>query len=218
VPDSEKSIIGRIRQLSSKRGVARVPLGIGDDTAILRVPSGHEVLVTTDFSLENVHFRRDWHPPESVGHRCLARGLSDIAAMGGQPFAAFLSLALPAKLPQKWVNAFLRGLLTLAKQHVVTLAGGDMAQSPGLGSSAKILADIVVVGSAPKGKALRRSGAKPGDSIYVTGKLGASALALEDLFAQPKRKLDPHKYPAHFYPQPRLGPDGICAINASPPP
>ena len=202
--DSEKSIIRRIRQLSGERGVARVPLGIGDDAAVLRVPSGHEVLVTTDFSLENVHFRRAWHPPESVGHRCLARGLSDIAAMGGQPFAAFLSLALPAKLPQKWVDAFLRGLLTLAKQHAVTLAGGDMAQSPGLRSSAKVLVDIVVVGSAPRGKSLRRSGAKPGDAIYVTGQLGASALALEALFAQPKKKLHSNKHPAHFYPQPRL--------------
>jgi len=124
--------------------------------------------------------------------------------MGGQPLAAFLSLALPAKLPQRWVDGFLRGLLSLAHQHGITLAGGDTAQSPGSGSSAKILADIVVVGSAPRGKAVRRSGAKPGDSIYVTGKLGASAFALEALFARPKKKLDPKMHPAHFYPQPRL--------------
>ena len=204
MPDSEKSIIRRIRQLSGKRGVARVPLGIGDDTAILRVQSGHEVLVTTDFFLEGIHFRREWHSPESVGHRCLTRGLSDIAAMGGQPVAAFLSLALPAKLPQRWVDGFLRGLLGLAHQHGITLAGGDTAQSPGSGSSAKILADIVVVGHAPRGKAVRRSGAKAGDSIYVTGKLGASAFALEALFARPKKKLDPKMHPAHFYPLPRL--------------
>jgi thiamine-monophosphate kinase len=162
------------------------------------------VLVTTDLSLENVHFRRDWHPPESVGHRCLARGLSDIAAMGGQPMAAFLSLALPARLPQKWVDGFLRGLLALARQHRVILAGGDTSQAPGPGSSANILADIVVVGSAPRAKAVRRSGARPGDSIYVTGKLGASALALEALLAKPKGRLDPNKYPGHFHPQPRL--------------
>jgi len=72
-----------------------VVTGIGDDCAVLRVPTGDELLATTDFSLEGVHFRREWHPPESVGHRCLARGLSDIAAMGGEPIAAFLSLALP---------------------------------------------------------------------------------------------------------------------------
>ncbi|HVI78781.1 MAG TPA: AIR synthase related protein, partial [Candidatus Acidoferrum sp.] len=77
--------------------------GIGDDGAVLRLPSGHDLLTTTDFSLEDVHFRRAWHPAESVGHRCLARGLSDIAAMGGEPVATFLSLAVPAKLPQAWV-------------------------------------------------------------------------------------------------------------------
>lgn len=206
MPTSETSLIRRIRQLSPKSVSARIPLGIGDDTAILRVPPGHEMLVTTDFSLEDVHFRRDSHPPESVGHRCLARGLSDIAAMGGQPIAAFLSLALPANLPQKWVDAFLRGLLALARQHRVELAGGDTAQSPGQHSSAKILADIVVVGSAPRGQALRRSGAEPGDAIYVTGSLGGSALALATLIALPKRKLDSRKYPAHFYPQPRSAP------------
>ncbi len=209
MPLSEKSLIRRIRQLASSRPSAAITLGIGDDAGILRFPFGHEVLVTTDFSLEGVHFHRDWHPPESVGYRCLARGLSDIAAMGGQPVAAFLSLALPVDLPQKWVDGFLRGLFALAGEYGVTLAGGDTAQSPGPGSSAKILADIVVAGSAPRGKAVRRSGAKLGDSIYVTGELGASALALETLYTQPKKKLSPRKFTAHFsarhfYPQPRL--------------
>src|SRR6185437_5358779 len=113
-----------------------------------------EALVTTDFSLENVHFKRTWHPPESVGHRCLARGLSDIAAMGGEPLAAFLSLAVPRNLPQSWVDGFVRGLLKLADQFQVSLAGGDTAESPG-----GVLADIVVLGSVPKGEAVLRSGA-----------------------------------------------------------
>jgi len=181
-------------------------------------PPGHEVLVTTDLSLENVHFRRDWHPRNRSDIVCLARGLSDIAAMGGQPIGAFLSLALPAKLPPTWVDGFLRGLLALASQHGVTLAGGDTAQSPGLGSSANILADIVVVGSTPRGKALRRSGATSGDSIYVTGKLGASALALEALFSKPKTRLDPKKYPGHFYPQPRLAIGRYLRDHVSPVP
>jgi thiamine-monophosphate kinase len=200
----EKSLIERIR-CSAGKAQGPVHLGIGDDAAVLRVPPGHEILVTTDFSLEGVHFRRDWHPPDSVGHRCLARGLSDIAAMGGTPLAAFLSLALPAKTPQSWVDGFVRGLLALAKEHGVTLAGGDTAQSPGRSSDARILADIVVVGSTPLGKAVRRSGAKPGDAIYVTGELGGSAVAQDRMYAQPKKKLSAIKFPRHFYPEPRLG-------------
>ena len=173
--------------------------GIGDDCAVLRLPTGHEALVTTDFNLEGIHFRREWHAPESVGHRCLTRGLSDIAAMGGEPIAAFLSLALPGDLRQKWVEGFMRGLLSLAKKFHVTLAGGDTAQSPD-----GILADIVVVGSAPRGKAILRSGARPGDRVYVSGKLGGSAATLERIRAKPKRNLNRRDYAAHFFPEPRI--------------
>jgi thiamine-monophosphate kinase len=155
------------------------------------------MLLTTDFSLEGVHFRREWHPAEAVGHRCFARGLSDIAAMGGTPLAAFLSLALPRTLPQPWVDQFLKGLLKLADACSVSLAGGDTAQSPG-----GVLADIVVVGSVPKGKAIRRSGARPGDRIYVTGALGGAAATLKLLFSG--RKLRPADYPRHFHPTLRI--------------
>ena len=166
---------------------------------MLRIPPGHEALITTDFSLEGIHFRREWHPAESVGHRCLTRGLSDIAAMGGEPIAAFLSLALPRNLPQKWVDRFMRGLLTLADRFRVTLAGGDTAESPG-----GILADIVVLGSAPKGKAVLRSGARPGDKVYVSGELGGSAAAVRRMMQRPKLKLNPRDFPRHFFPEPRL--------------
>jgi thiamine-monophosphate kinase len=155
------------------------------------------MLVTTDFSLEGVHFRREWHPAEVVGHRCLTRGLSDIAAMGGNPIAAFLSLALPKSLPQSWVDQFLKGLLKLADKFNVSLSGGDTAQSTG-----GILADIVVVGSVPKGKAVRRAGARAGDRIYVTGSLGGSAATLQLLFSG--RKLRPTDFPRHFHPTPRI--------------
>jgi len=177
----------------------RVLVGPGDDCAVLRLPPGHEALVTTDFSLEGIHFRREWHAAESAGHRCLTRGLSDIAAMGGEPIAAFLSLALPQDLPQKWIDGFMRGLLSLAKRFGVSLAGGDTAESPD-----GILADIVVVGSVPRGKSILRSGARPGDRIYVSGKLGGSAATLGRMRGKPKSKLNPADLQAHFFPEPRL--------------
>jgi len=196
MPLPEKDLIARIRR-SSKLGVAAVLAGIGDDCAILRPPMGHEILVTTDFTLEGIHFRRNWHSPEVIGRRCLTRGLSDIAAMGGQPLAVFLSLALPRQLPQNWVDRFMKGLLQLAREFKVPLTGGDTAQSPD-----HILADIVVVGSAPKGTAIRRSGARVGDLIYVTGKLGGGTVALQHLLAG--KRVRPQDFPRHFHPVPRV--------------
>ena len=195
MPLPEKALIRHIRGQAAKQPFRGI--GIGDDCAVLPLPSGHEVLVTTDFSLENVHFKRAWHPPEIVGHRCLTRGLSDIAAMGGEPQAVFLSLAMPGDLPQRWVDGFLRGLLMLADQFKVGLAGGDTAESPG-----DVLSDIIVLGSVPKGEAVLRSGAQPGDQIYVTGELGASAATL-DLLSRGK-KLRPQDYVRHFFPTPRV--------------
>jgi thiamine-monophosphate kinase len=194
LPLREKSLIEGIRRQA--RRAAGVVTGIGDDCAVLRVPTGHELLVTTDFTLENVHFRREWHPPEVVGWRCLTRGLSDIAAMGGEPRAAFLSLALERATPQKWVNRFLDGLLEAADAFHVPLAGGDTAQSAG-----GIQADIVVVGSVPRGKAVLRSGARAGDAIYVTGELGGSAEAIERLREGKVRAGD---YERHFHPMARV--------------
>ena len=203
MPLKEKSLIERLRLQAqaaarSGGGVRGLIAGIGDDCAVLQVPRGHEALVTTDFSLEGIHFRRDWHSAEVVGHRCLTRGLSDIAAMGGEPIAVFLSLALPSKLPQKWVDDFLRGFLKLARRFGVPLGGGDTAQSP-----AGILADIVVVGSVPRGAAVLRSGAKPGDGIYVSGELGASAATIQMLRGG-RQRVSPADFPAHFSPLPRI--------------
>ncbi len=195
MPAQERELIRRIRR-QAKSG-PRTSHGIGDDCAVISLPGGHEALVTTDFSIEDMHFRRAWHPADAVGHRCLARGLSDIAAMGGTPHAAFLSLALPADLPQKWVDGFIAGLLKLAKRFRVTLAGGDTAQSPD-----GIAADIVVLGSVPSGRAVLRSGARAGDLIYVTGRLGDSSASLQELRAG--KKLRPASHLRHFYPEPRI--------------
>lgn len=167
-----------------------------------------EVVVTTDFSLEGRHFLRDVHPAESVGHRCLARGLSDLAAMGATPTAAFLSLALPTPMLTRssgrmWVKRFFRGLQELARRHGVPLAGGDTAQSPG-GSSGLIFADIVLVGSAPQGKALLRSGANAGDAIYVTGDLGGAAAELAALLKPKQGRARSAGSHPHLFPEPRL--------------
>lgn len=206
MPLNEQALIDRIRrQAKTHRGRALVRAGIGDDAAVLGCPSGFEILLTTDFSLEGVHFRREWHAPDSVGHRCLARGLSDIAAMGGEPTAAFLSLALPVDLPQNWVDRFVAGFLRLARQFDVQLAGGDTASSPD-----GVLADIVVTGRVRAGKALLRSTARPGDSIYVTGELGRSACTLQQLregilsVPEGKRHKVYREHAAHFYPSPRI--------------
>jgi thiamine-monophosphate kinase len=203
---AEKALIAQIRRMAGagkSRSRLAVQTGIGDDCAVLRLlPRRNQqtdVLVTTDFTLEGIHFRRDWHSAQSVGHRCLARGLSDIAAMGGEPVAAFLSLGLPRDLPRSWVARFARSLIGLAARYGVTLAGGDTAESPG-----GILADIVLVGSVPKGKAVLRSGARPDELIYVSGELGGSAAAVREMRKKARRKLNPREYARHFFPEPRI--------------
>ena len=206
-PMGELALIEQIRHNFASSRSKNLILGIGDDCAILNPPEGSEVLVTTDFTLENRHFRRDRHPPESVGHRCLARGLSDLAAMGANPIAAFLSLALPAdilttKSGQAWTSSFLDGIRTLADIHNLPLAGGDTSQSP----ANLILADIVLLGTAPKNKALRRSGARPGDILYVTGQLGGAAAELDKILKRGRRTSTPANFDnhPHLYPEPRI--------------
>jgi thiamine-monophosphate kinase len=182
---TELGLIERLRARTAKGPGQQVRIGIGDDCALLRPRPGEEIAVTTDLSIEGRHFRLDWHSPESVGHRALARGLSDLAAMGARPMAAFLSLGLPRELVQPeqgrrakaglWVERFYDGLLALAEAHKTPLAGGDLAEAQ------LATADIVLIGAVPHGKALLRSGARPGDLLYVTGSLGGSAAALEKL-------------------------------------
>ncbi len=192
----ETKLVDRIRRLAGAAANKAVVHGIGDDCAILRVRPGFQILVTTDLCVEGVHFRREWHPAKSVGHRCLARGLSDIAAMGGEPLACFLSLGLPSGLPQSWVDGFLQGLHDPARLFKVQLAGGDIS------SAKQITADIVVVGQVPAGDALLRSTARPGDRIYVTGELGGSAAILKRLYEG--EKIRPAKPNRHFYPSPQI--------------
>ena len=203
------------RVSGSARQDAGLRLGIGDDCALLRLRHDEELAVTTDLSLAGRHFRLDWHPPEAIGHRTLARGLSDLAAMGARPVAAFLSLGLPRELAGKWLDRFLNGFFALAEVFHTPLAGGDLAESP------IPVADIVLTGAVRRGKALLRSGARPGDLLYVTGRLGGAAAGLVQLerLAGTARKSTsktgtprPSHIPAglkdmlapHLYPQPRI--------------
>ncbi len=219
----ELALIQQIRQRVAARSgrahAGRVQLGIGDDCALLRVRRGEEVAVTTDLSIDGRHFQLDWHPAEVVGHRTLARGLSDLAAMGARPVGAFLSLGLPRELAKagtrvvadSWIEHFFDGLLALAEAHDTVLAGGDLAESP------VAVADVVLVGAVPRGRALLRSGARAGDELYVTGALGGAAAGLARLakwaaMAKPGARGKGRRIPAefaaelaaHLYPQPRV--------------
>lgn len=188
----ELAVIQRIRDGATTRNAA-VRVGIGDDCAVLKPFPGQELVVTTDFCLEGRHFRKDWHTAESAGHRCLARGLSDIAAMGARPVAAFLSLALPNDFDEAWFSGFMRGFEALGAEFGVELAGGDTSEAVGDG----VLADVVVIGTIERMKALRRIGARVGDGIYVTGTLGGSAAELTAMReAKPwEFELRPQSYP-----------------------
>ncbi len=213
-PGGELDILRRIRIFAGTRS-GGVRLGIGDDCAILRAKPGEEIAVTTDLSIDGRHFRLGWHPPESVGHRTLARGLSDLAAMGARPLAAFVSLGLPPSLTSSlgrqkpWVDRFYNGFLSLANTHKTPLAGGDLAESP------LALADVVLLGAVPQGRAMLRSTARPGDVLYVTGSLGGAASALLQLTAITANHPElafPRRIPTrlvsvlqpHLYPEPRI--------------
>ena len=215
---TELALLKQIRARATRSPSARLRLGIGDDCALLSPRPGEELAVTTDLSIAGRHFRLDWHQPEAIGHRVLARGLSDLAAMGARPVAAFLSLGLPRNLTvapgrrRAWVDRFYDGLLALAHVHGLPLAGGDLAESP------IALADIVLIGAIPRGRALLRSGARPGHLLYVTGLLGGAAAALArlaELAGAPNNEPDrptPPRIPKrleselapHLSPQPRI--------------
>lgn len=144
-------------------------LGVGDDAAIVRARPGHELVITADMLVAGRHFARD-ADPEKLGHKALAVNLSDIAAMGASPRWATLALALP-RADARWLAAFSRGFMRLARRHGVDLVGGDTTRGP-------LDICVQVVGEVPRGRALRRDGARPGDDIWVSGSLGDAALAL----------------------------------------
>jgi thiamine-monophosphate kinase len=153
-----------MNELELVRWISRFGKGIGDDCAIFSPRADEDLLFTTDQMIEGVHFAAGTKPAV-IGERALARSLSDIAAMGGTPRFCLVALSTPADHEQ-YINSFYRGLLRLAQKTGTALAGGDLA------CDRKVHCDVMVCGSVERGKALRRDGARVGDAIYVSGKLG----------------------------------------------
>lgn len=172
-----------------------IRLGIGDDAALVSVPPGHDLVIATDTLVAGVHLPLDTDPA-AIGHKALAVNLSDLAAMGADPAWALLALTLP-EADEAWLAAFAEGFGRLARESGIALIGGDTTRGP-------LTVTVTVHGRVPEGQALTRSGAGPGDAIYVSGGLGAAAaaLALRDAAADPdafqacRSRLD--------YPEPRL--------------
>ena len=186
----ESGLIRKIRE----RFKSPVVVPIGDDAAVFDVPAGQSLVFCSDLLAENTHFIRDLDPPDSIGYKSVAANVSDVGAMGGTPLHFLISLAAPGELDGAWVDSFLDGVALACGDFKISLIGGDSS------SSDRIFVDVSMIGSVPSGKAIRRSGAKPGDSIYVSGQIGGSALGLERL------RSGDLKNPAvrrHLYPEPR---------------
>lgn len=176
-----------------------IALGIGDDAALLHHRKNQQTILTCDWFLEGTHFLRDKHPADSVGWKCLARAMSDIAAMGGRPTCFLLSLALPEELTGTWLSLFLGGLKRASHRFGCPLVGGDTTKRK------EVLINVTIVGEIQEGKALQRSGANAGDIIFVSGKLGEAEEGLR-LVQSSKNKIAVKdvRLRKHLYPEPRL--------------
>lgn len=188
---NERSLTERLKKLVKIPPGSPIVAGIGDDCAIYRPRgSADDLLFTTDLFAEGAHFRRETHKAADVGRVALSRGLSDIAAMGGSPRFCLSSVCFPEWATDRWIDDFFDALTKSANQHHTVLAGGDLSRGE------KFVCDVTVCGSVPRGTALLRTGARPGHEIYVSGKLGGSALGL----ATGKGKAGKR----HLNPEPRL--------------
>ncbi|MBA2354037.1 MAG: thiamine-phosphate kinase [Acidobacteria bacterium] len=176
-----------IRWIAATLGVqtsADLVVGIGDDGAVVRARRNHVDVLTTDMLVEDVHFTRALSTPEDVGHRALHVNLSDVAAMGAEPRFALLSLGLPPSLEAAWVTRMVGALLASARASGVFLIGGNISRAP------IIFVDVTVSGAAKPRHVLRRSGARPGDELYVSGAVGAAAAGLAWLQSQSRATRD----------------------------
>jgi thiamine-monophosphate kinase len=198
-PRNEPVVIQAIERIFRAGRSSTLPLALGDDAALWRPSRGKETILTCDWFLEGTHFFREKHPAGAIGWKCLARATSDIAAMGGKPSCFLLSLALPQRFTGKWLGDFLRGLRRASRSIGCEVAGGDTTPSE------RILISVTVLGEIHPGRAILRSGARPGDLLYASGTLGEAESGFEQLRRQ-------HGAPRtanaalrkHLYPRPRL--------------
>ncbi len=197
--NKESELVARIsaavRSAGARAARTGLRLGIGDDAALFAPRRGFDVVVSSDFFIEGAHFNSWTHPPESVGYKSLVRAVSDLSAMGAEPGYFLLNVALPAAKTSVWLDGYLKGLGRAARMARIVLIGGDLAKST------KVSIAILVIGYVKVGRAIRRSGARPGDLVYVSGRLGVARLGLEILLkrhadpAGARRLLAPHLYP-----------------------
>jgi thiamine-monophosphate kinase len=193
----ESQLVEKIARALLPNRVAswRLKMGIGDDAAIVSPAARTEWVLSCDTFLERVHFRVKTHPPDSVGYKALARASSDLAAMGATPRFFLLTLALPSTRTGSWLDAFLKGMARAARELGITIIGGDTTQSR------TVFVSITVLGEIAPGRSLTRSGAQPGDIIYVSGRLGRAQLGLELVLRGQARNrrlralVQPHLYP-----------------------
>ena len=198
----EFGFIDRLRATYAGAAGDGLAVPLGDDAAVLDVPSGLQVVVSADLLIESIHFRRDWSDPYSIGWKAAAVNLSDMAAMGADPTFAFVSLALTTEDTVESLERLYDGLSDCLNRYGARLAGGDTNATP-----SGLSINITQLGTVPSGTALTRSGAKIGDVLLVTGTLGDSAAGLALLLAHgPARaeKLSHGLVTAHRRPQPRI--------------
>lgn len=204
---SEFDLIGRLQQLiclpegDSSPGCT---VGIGDDAAVFEISPGREIVVCTDTLVDGIHFPRDTDPG-AIGHKALAVNLSDLAAMGAQPAFFFMALTLPGE-DAEWLDSFSRGMARLARRFGIQLSGGDTTRGP-------LSITVTALGTVDKGRALLRSGARPGDRVVVSGAPGAAACALESMV----RGIEPEPSgrTALEFPEPRVSLGKMLAGRAT---
>ena len=173
---NEFEFISRLHEhASARKHSTRIVKGIGDDASVIRESANRDLIVTTDLLVEGVDFYRQATPPRLLGHKALAVSLSDIAAMGARPYWSFLSFGMPGDAWNgSFKDEFVSGYLALGDQFGVTLSGGDVSET-----KEGVVVDSIVLGEVASGAAVLRSGAKPGDRIFVTGNLGGAAAGLK---------------------------------------